>query len=110
MEAIKLEEISFGIVSQSGDSFSYSMEAMALIRKNEFDQAQEKIKLAKTVLLEAHKTHSQLLFDFAKGDGIEPNILLIHAQDHLTKAEIMVIVAQENMELKKEIFNLRKAN
>ncbi|ATZ16312.1 PTS system cellobiose-specific IIA component/PTS system lactose-specific IIA component [Entomoplasma freundtii] len=108
MEAKKLEEISFGIVSQAGDSFSYSMEAIGLIRKNDFAKAEAKLKLAEDVLLEAHKTHSELLFDFAQGKGIETNILLVHAQDHLTKAELMVIFTRENMEMKKEILNLHQ--
>jgi cellobiose PTS system EIIA component len=85
-----LEQIAFEIISQAGDSFSHTMVALELSREHKFKEAEQEFLLADTSLTEAHKTHSQLLFDFANGKITTPNILLVHAQDHLTKAEVML--------------------
>lgn len=104
------EAIAFEIIANAGDAFSEVMVCLNHIHQSDFNAAENSISLAKDKLIEAHQTHSNLLFAFAQGKTIEGNILLTHAQDHLTKAETMILVAEEVLYLNKTIRQMATNN
>ncbi|WP_096436353.1 PTS lactose/cellobiose transporter subunit IIA [Alteribacter populi] len=94
-----LEEISFQIILHSGNARSFAMEAMQLGKKGRFSEADEKLKLANDEFHEAHHVQTSLLTKESTGEGVSPNVLLIHAQDHLMNAMTVKDLALEIIEL-----------
>lgn len=83
MEKERIQEISFEIILCCGEGCNYINEAFKMIKKYEFDKANECLVKANDSLVEAHSKQTSLLQQFAEGKGIEVEIILVHAQDHL---------------------------
>lgn len=94
-----MNETSFELILHAGNSKSSSMEAIELARQGEIQEADFKMNEAHEELVLAHKIQSKLLAKSVKVDDVNPNMLLVHAQDHLCGA-------QTQLELAKEIINL----
>ena len=45
-------------------------------------------------MIKAHEAHTKLLFAEANGEKVEINLLLIHASNHMSNAEMLVNVAE----------------
>jgi cellobiose PTS system EIIA component len=65
------------------------MEAMQAARAGNLEEAHQKIEEAKKELNHAHHAQTSLIQGEARGEQVELNILLIHAQDHLMNALTM---------------------
>lgn len=83
-----VQAVAVSIIANSGDSKSYSLEAMKCIKKGDLSKAQELIKKADEALLLAHKTHTELLCSEANGESIPFSMFLMHSESHLTTAEV----------------------
>ena len=62
------------------------MEAMAAAERGNYELVDLKLKEADEELREAHQIQTSLLTDFARGEKLEVDVLLVHAQDHLNGA------------------------
>ena len=60
-----------------------------------FDEAVSLIKEARDDLKSAHQTQTELIQGEARGEKSELSLILVHAQDHLTTAMIMIDQAEE---------------
>ena len=80
------EQISFELISHAGNSKSCSMEAMAAADSGDYELVDLKLKEADDELRQAHQIQTNLLTDFARGEKLEVDVLLVHAQDHLNGA------------------------
>ena len=90
-----MEKISFQIILHAGNSRSSSMEAMDCARHGDFTAAKEKLTDAKRELTLAHKVQTQLLVNQSQGNVVIPDILLVHAQDHLSSASVSLDISKE---------------
>lgn len=99
MASPSLEEISFQIILHAGNARSSSMEGIHLAKEGKFEKAKAKIAEADKEFLEAHHAQTKLLQKEASGEGQNPTVLLIHAQDHLMTAMTVKEMAQEFIEL-----------
>ncbi|WP_416327554.1 PTS lactose/cellobiose transporter subunit IIA [[Eubacterium] hominis] len=88
-------ETSFGLILHAGDSKSKSLMAIEEARAFNFEEARRLVKEAQENLKIAHQTQTELIQSVAKGGNVNVDVLLVHAQDHLTTAMIMVDQAQE---------------
>ncbi|MFZ4451474.1 PTS lactose/cellobiose transporter subunit IIA [Salibacterium aidingense] len=98
-ETKNLQQISFEIILHAGNARSSAMEALAMARKGQIEEAREKIKEADRELNQAHHVQTDLLQQEASGEGEIPSILLIHAQDHLMNAMTVKELGTEILEL-----------
>lgn len=90
------EQYSFQLILHSGNARSTAYEALQLEKNGEYESAQEKMKEAKTELIEAQKQHAQLLRIMAsQEDIVEINLLLIHAEDHIASTAVAVELSEE---------------
>lgn len=96
-------EVGFQLILHAGNSKTKSMEAIYASRKHEFEKAEQLLKEAEQELVEAHQVHTDMLTQSVNDDGPELNILLVHAQDHLTMAMLTKEFAEEIILLRKEI-------
>ena len=84
----KLEDLAMMIIANAGASRGAAFEALALAKRNEFDQARDKLRESERYGEEAHDAHSQLLKLDAKGEVSQVDLLLSHSQDHLMNAQL----------------------
>lgn len=100
---------SFELILHAGNSKSKSMEAIAEGRNYDFSLAKEKIEEAKAELILAHKIQTDLIREEINGDEVAMNILMVHAQDHLTNAMMMKEMAEEFIRIYEELKDLKGA-
>lgn len=100
----------FQLISKAGDSFSMMMEAMELAKKGEFEESKKRMETAKDTLNKAHKIHTEILVKEANGENMRYSPLLVHAQDHMTKALLADVFINEQIGLYKTIFEMKEGN
>ena len=103
MNEEELRVAAFEIILHSGTARTEIHEAFALMRENQFSQAEEKLETANVELVEAHHAQTKLLQDYASGVEIKIEIIMVHAQDHLMTTMTLLEVAKEMLELHKKI-------
>lgn len=104
MEQIERDnETSFSIIAEAGDSKGYAMDAIRAARTGNFEQAAELLKQADEAMARAHDTQFDLLQRETNGNPAKVNVLLVHAQDHMTMAIVARDLAEEMIELYKEL-------
>ncbi|MCY8923001.1 PTS lactose/cellobiose transporter subunit IIA [Bacillus atrophaeus] len=102
-DTLHLEQVSFEIILHAGNARSSAMEALQHVKNNEYDSGYQKIQEAEAELLQAHQAQTRLLQKEAQGEGLSPNLLLIHAQDHLMMSMTVKDVAKEMIHLYQEL-------
>lgn len=105
MEGIEL--IAFQIIAAVGSARSNYVEAIRQAKIGEFEQAEKLIKEGERFFLEGHKAHSTLIQKEASGGKTEVNLILLHAEDQLMSAETLKIVADELIEVHRELTELK---
>lgn len=96
-------ETSMEIIADAGDGKSQAMEALHAAKKGDFDRAGELLKKAHASIVKAHKNHSGLLFHDADKNDVQVTMLMVHAADHLSGADIIESMAVEMVQLYKEV-------
>ncbi len=82
MTSEELQVIAFDIILHSGNARTLIHEAFKLLRQGEKAE-------------EAHKAQTNLLKEYASGQKIEMEIIMVHAQDHLMTTMTLLEVANE---------------
>lgn len=81
-----LEEISFKIISFSGEAQSKMLEGLKAARETDYELAERLLEEGKSFLQKAHKVQTELIVGEARGEKTPYSILMVHAQDHLMNA------------------------
>lgn len=92
-------EISFSIILHAGNATNACVEAMQKAKEKNYDKAEKLLAEAAVEINLAHQVQKDLLVDVANNKKMVIDIILIHAQDHLTSAMTLKIVAEEIIEL-----------
>ncbi len=103
MDNEKTYELAFNIIVHAGESRSLSSEAMDAAENYDFDKAEDLLKQANDQFLKCHEVQTGMLTKEANGEKNEINIILIHAQDHLTMATMAMDNAKRLVGLYKKI-------
>lgn len=98
-------EVAFKIISVAGSAKSSSMMAIAASREGNLDEAKGLLAEADEALHEAHSQQTKLLSEEARGNAVPLNIILIHAQDHLTGAMLVRDLADEFIAINARLAN-----
>ncbi len=101
-------ETSFKIISIAGDSRSMSLEAIEKAKQGSFDEAESLLSEAAVRMKEAHEFQFDLVTNECNGTPVEINILLIHAEDHLSMAIEALSLAQSFIFLAREMKELKQ--
>ena len=101
MEGIEL--ISFQIISNVGTAKSMYIQAIQKAKNNDFEEAERLMQEGTEVFGEGHKAHGSLIRQEASGNLVDFSLLLMHAEDQLMTAETFKIVAQEFIDLYRQI-------
>lgn len=104
-------ELSFGLILHAGNAKSKALMAIEEAREYNFDEANKLLEEASQDLKQAHQIQTDLIQKEAQEIKTEVNVMLVHAQDHLTTAMIMLDQAQEFIniyQLIKQLLNKEK--
>jgi len=96
-------EKSMEIIAHGGDGKSLAMMAIQKAREGNFTEAEDLLKQSHEAIVKCHQCHSELLFYDAEHQDLKVSMLLIHAADHLTSADMTKAMAEEIIHLYKEI-------
>ncbi len=99
----ELQVVAFEIILHSGDSRTMIHEAFELMRGGKYEEAKEKLDKSNDELLKAHKSQTELLQNYACGEEITMEIIMVHAQDHLMTTMTLRELAIEFLELYKQL-------
>ncbi|WP_300079214.1 PTS lactose/cellobiose transporter subunit IIA [Propioniciclava sp.] len=92
-------EGAFKLISVAGNAKSSSMMAIREAREGNLEEAKKLLEEADKDLREAHGSQTKMLTQEARGNAVPVNIILVHAQDHLTGAMIIRDLAEEFIEI-----------
>ena len=98
-----LELTCFQIISSVGMARSLFIEAIQEAKAGNFEAAEQKINEGNENFTTGHHSHAQLIQQEASGEVTQMTLLLTHAEDQLMSAEAFKILAQEFIDLYKEI-------
>ena len=98
-----LELTCFQIISSVGMARSFVIEAIQEAKAGNFEAAEQKINEGNENFTTGHHAHAQLIQQEASGEVTQMTLLLTHAEDQLMSAEAFKILAQEFIDLYKEI-------
>ncbi|MDF9824634.1 PTS system cellobiose-specific IIA component [Breznakia sp. PF5-3] len=98
-----LELTCFQIISNVGGARSCFIEAIQQAKAKDFEKAQKSIEEGEAFFTEGHHAHAQLIQSEANGELSNITLLLIHAEDQLMSAEAFKILANEFIDVYKQI-------
>lgn len=98
-----METIIMNLIVDAGSARSSAMEAIRLAKEGEYAQAEEALVSANEELAKAHHTQTDLIQQAARGEEIEINLFMVHAQDHIMTAMLAKDLAAEIVELHKKM-------
>ena len=107
MEA--LYEASFTLIGIAGDSKAESMQAIDCCKQGDFEGARKHLAAADETMVKAHDAQTEMLQQEAEGNPVPVNIILVHAQDHLTMAQVMRDMAEQVMDLYQTVQTLKES-
>ena len=100
-----LEQQAFSLIMHSGDGRSYAFEAIRAAKEKEFERAEELLKQSSREFEQAHQVQTELLTMESDGNAKIISLLLIHAQDHLMTGITVKQLAEEIIEIRKDMTN-----
>lgn len=100
-------DISFQIISYAGNSRGLSNEAIEAAKEGRFEDAENKIKESHENFIHAHQYLMDMMVQDAREEvKSEPvDLLMVHAQDHLTMATLALDNAKEWLDIYKIILS-----
>lgn len=102
-EYLDINNISMLVIANAGDSTSYSMEAIKVARDGNFDESKNLLEKSKEALHKAHEIHTQILVEEARGGLESISMILVHASNHFSMAEMTLEFAKTIVELYERI-------
>lgn len=100
------DEDKFELVLHAGNAESSAMMSIESAQGCRIDEAESLLEEASAELQTAHRLQTNMLSKAASGANIPVDILMVHAQDHLSMASILTTVARENIEFAKALRTL----
>ncbi len=104
----QLEQLIFQLIANSGSARSNIFEALDFAQNGDVEKSKELMEEAKKEILEAHKIQTSLIQNEAQGEGVEVNILMVHAQDHLMTSMLAKDLVEKMIYMQMEINNLKE--
>ena len=78
-------------------------EAIQYAKAGDIEKAEESIQTAKETVNEAHHAQTELIQAEIRGEKAPLNLLMVHAQDHLMCALVVIDLAQEFIDVYKKL-------
>ncbi|MDY6019439.1 MAG: PTS lactose/cellobiose transporter subunit IIA [Anaerococcus sp.] len=99
-------ELAFQIITYAGDAQSSAIESMRASEAYDFEKAQKLIDDANKSYVKCHDIQTEMFTNEANGKKTNVNIILVHAQDHLSMANIRIQEAKNLLNIYKKMQKL----
>ncbi|HSR04610.1 MAG TPA: PTS lactose/cellobiose transporter subunit IIA [Proteiniclasticum sp.] len=97
------EQISFEMIAKNGAARSIFLEAIQEAKKSKYSEARRLMEDGEALIAEGHTIHGNLITKFARGEHVEMDLLLVHAEDQMMAAEMFKLLAREFIEIYEKI-------
>lgn len=91
------------MIAHGGEAKSLALQAINEAKEGNFEAAKKSLEDSDAALNLAHQAHTNLLFYDAQNNDLQVTILMVHAADHLGGAETVRTLADEIIDLHKEV-------
>ncbi|MGX9375880.1 PTS lactose/cellobiose transporter subunit IIA [Pantoea ananatis] len=91
------------LIIQAGEARSYSMEALRAARQQNWERADSMLTAATAAAKAAHQIQTRLIGADEGSGKIPVNLIMVHAQDHLMNAMLCRELAEEIIQLRREL-------
>lgn len=88
-------ELAFNLILHAGNAKSSAMLAIKEAREFNFEAAAERLKQAEEESTLAHQTQTDMIQAEANGRKMNVDLIMVHAQDHLNGAMLVLDQARE---------------
>lgn len=106
-EESPLIEVSMQIILHAGDARNNAHAAIEAARAGNYDEATEQMNEAQENILLAHQAQTDVLQQEMAGQHYDLCILFIHAQDTLMTIKSELLMAEQIVELQKQLNDLK---
>ena len=97
------EQTVINLIVNAGSARSSANEAIQYAKAGDIEKADESIQTAKETVNEAHHAQTELIQAEIRGEKTPLNLLMVHAQDHLMCALVVIDLAQEFIDVYKKL-------
>lgn len=98
-QEIAAESIIMELVVNSGSARSMAMQAVEEAAKGSFEAARQKLEEAKVQINKAHAFQTELIAAEAGGQSHPVSLIMVHGQDHLMTAMVVIDMAEQFLKL-----------
>ena len=98
------EQTIINLIVNAGSARSSAIEAIQYAKAGDLEKAEESINAAKESVNEAHHAQTEMIQAEIRGDKAPLNLLMVHAQDHLMCALVVIDLAQEFVAIWQKIY------
>lgn len=99
----EMEQIVINLIVNSGSARSSAIEAIQYAKAGDMEKANESLQQAKESVNEAHHAQTEMIQSEIRGDKQPLSLLMVHAQDHLMTALVVIDLAQEFIDLYEKV-------
>ena len=100
------ELMAMAIIANAGDAKSFAFQALDAAKKGDFTTCDQLMENAKACSKTAHESQNELLAREARGESMDMNIIMVHAQDHMMSSMLAVELIEEMTNLYKIIMGV----
>ncbi len=97
------EQVVINLIVNSGSARSSAIEAIQYAKAGNMEKAENSLQEAKETINGAHHSQTELIQGEIRGEQTPVNLLMVHAQDHLMSALVIIDLAQEFIDVYKKI-------
>ncbi|MDD6712059.1 PTS lactose/cellobiose transporter subunit IIA [Sharpea azabuensis] len=98
------EQTIINLIVNAGSARSSAIEAIQYAKAGDLEKAEESINAAKESVNEAHHAQTEMIQAEIRGEKAPLNLLMVHAQDHLMCALVVIDLAQEFVAIWQKIY------
>ena len=98
------EQTIINLIVNAGSARSSAIEAIQYDKAGDLEKAEESINAAKESVNEAHHAQTEMIQAEIRGEKAPLNLLMVHAQDHLMCALVVIDLAQEFVAIWQKIY------
>ena len=98
------EQTIINLIVNAGSARSSAIEAIQYAKAGDLEKAEESINAAKESVNEAHHAQTEMIQAEIRGEKAPLNLLMVHSQDHLMCALVVIDLAQEFVAIWQKIY------
>ncbi|WP_243125446.1 PTS lactose/cellobiose transporter subunit IIA [Clostridium amazonitimonense] len=102
-DLMEMEGLIFEIIAHTGEARGYVFDALKAAKEGDFEKAKELMEKSEEESRIAHNVQTKLIQEEINGEGVQINMLLVHAQDQIMTAMSEQYLVAQMIELYKEM-------